>query len=130
MIIPPLEPRWKRRNQAKDFKKYHRRRRKVSPGSIKSHHLHRRYPISLRGLGHFIRNPPKVDQQNLVLNFHRIVGQLQNLVTQVGLLRQPNACDIARDATHPRHTTLGRKKRGAKQGNPSHYRPVPGNKKG
>jgi hypothetical protein len=49
----------------------------MDPGSIKTHHLHRKYLLLLRALGHFVRNPPHADQQLLVNNVHHLSGEPQ-----------------------------------------------------
>ena len=81
------EPRWKRRNRSQENKRQRRKRRGWGPGSIKSHGFHKRYPLSLRSLGHFVRDAPKLDSQLLHSYLHRFMGELQAYHWQITLLR-------------------------------------------
>ena len=81
------EPRWKRRNRSQESKRQRRKRRGWSPGCIKSHGFHKRYPLSLRSLGHFVRDAPKLDSQLRLSYLHRFMGELQAYLWQITLLR-------------------------------------------
>ena len=72
------EPRWNCRNRQQDVKGQHKARRGWNPRSIRSHGFHRKYPIDLRGLGHFLRNPPNMEHQNTWKHIHQIMGELQH----------------------------------------------------
>jgi hypothetical protein len=78
------EPRWKRRNRTKDAKRQEKAGRGWDPGSVRSHGFHRKHPIDLCGLGHFVRNPPPVEHQNAWKHLSQIMGELQHYL---GLLR-------------------------------------------
>ena len=71
------EPRWKRRNRSQESKRQRRKRRGWSPGSIKSHGFHKRYPLSLRSLGHFVRDAPKLDSQLRRSYLFLFLGELE-----------------------------------------------------
>ncbi len=71
------EPRWKRRNRSQESRRQRRKRRGWSPGGIKSHGFHKRYPLSLRSLGHFVRDAPKLDSQLRHSYLHRFMRELQ-----------------------------------------------------
>jgi hypothetical protein len=85
------EPRWKCRNRAQHVRRHAHKGFGSDPGSIKTHHFHRKYPLSLRGLGHFVRNPPPVDQQHLITNLHRLSGELQSHLVHISRLLQPHS---------------------------------------
>jgi hypothetical protein len=90
----------------------------VDPGSIWSHGFHRKHPIDLRGLGHFVRNPPPVERQNAWKHLSRIMGELQHYLRLLGLA----------DPTQPPRVHVagtGRKGGGGKRGGKPYYRPVP-----
>jgi transposase InsO family protein len=124
------EPRWKRRNRQQHSKRQKKAGRGWDPGSIRSHGFHRKYPLDLRGLGHFVRHPPTTDHQNAWKHIHRIMGELQHYLYMIGLADPTKPVD----PTTPVHTARdgpgrqgGNRKgrgRGKKDGNPV-YRPVP-----
>ena len=61
----PAIPRQERRQREQDQHRSRTRRAWYS-GSIRDHDIHRKYPISLRSMGRFIRrNAPTVDQWQL-----------------------------------------------------------------
>jgi len=64
-------------------------------GSIRDHDIHRKYPISLRSMGHFIwRNAPTVDQwqlQDQVNSVHNRVLWLQRQLQTLMRPQSPNA---------------------------------------
>jgi hypothetical protein len=92
---PPVssEARWKRRNRRQHLKRAARKGVGMNPGSIKTHHFHHKYPMSLRALGHFVCDPPSVNQQHLVNDLHRLSGELQGYLKQIGILLRPQAHD-------------------------------------
>jgi hypothetical protein len=112
------EPRWKRRNRTKDAKRQQKAGRGWDPGSIRSHGFHCKYPIDLRGLGHFVRNPPPVEHQNAWKYLSRIIGELQHCLRLLGLAdpTQPPPVHVA---------GTGRKGGGGKRGGKPYYRPAP-----
>jgi hypothetical protein len=81
------EPRWQRRNRSQARKRQRRKNFGWQPGSIKSHKFHRQYPLSLRSLGHFVRDPPKLDRQLQHSYIHRFMGELQAHLWQITMLR-------------------------------------------
>jgi hypothetical protein len=112
------ELRWKRRNQTKDAKRQQKAGRGWDPGSIQSHGFHRKYPIDLRGLGHFVRNPPPVERQDAWKHLSRIMGELQHYLRLLGLAdpTQPPPVHVA---------GTGRKGGGGKRGGKPYYQPAP-----
>jgi hypothetical protein len=79
------EPRWRRCNGQQHAKRQQKAGRGWNPGSIRSHGFHREHPLDLRGLGQFVRNPPKTDHQNAWKHIHRIMGELQHYLYLLGL---------------------------------------------
>jgi Zinc knuckle len=79
-------PRWKRRSAHSRT----RVKRGMYPGSIRHHGLHRRYPISLRSLGHFIRRQvPTLEEQDQRRKFDVLIDRVNLLIRQVSELRRP-----------------------------------------
>jgi hypothetical protein len=124
------EPRWKRRNRSKASKRQRRKSFGWSPGSIKRHNFHRKYPLSLRSLGHFVRDPPQLDRQLLHSHLHRFMGELQNYLWQITLLRWKKP---TRSRKNQARDTVTRRKggknfgheRGQRGRGTPNYRPVP-----
>ena len=117
------EPRWKRRNRTQHAKRQRKAGRGWNPGSIRSHGFHRKYPIDLRGLGHFVRNPPKTDHQNAWKNIHRIMGELQHYLYLLGLADPTKPVNAASADTGRKGGNKRGRGRGKKDGKPV-YRPV------
>jgi transposase InsO family protein len=115
------EPRWKRRNREQHDKRQQKVGRGWNPGSIRSHGFHRKYPIDLRGLGHFVRNPPKMDHQNAWKNVHRIMGELQHYLHLLGLADPDKPINGASSGTGRK----GGNRKGRGHGSTPFYRPVP-----
>jgi len=90
----PAIPRQERRQPAQA---QHRSptRRALYSGSIRNHNIHRKYPISLRSMGHFIRsNAPTVNQRQLkdqVNSLHDRVLRLQRQLQTFMRLQSPTA---------------------------------------
>jgi hypothetical protein len=47
--------------------------------------------MSLRSLGHLVRDPPDIDHQHLVNHLQRLSGALQARLVQIDMLLQPNS---------------------------------------
>ena len=111
------EPRWQRRKRQQDVKRQHNKAQcGWDPGSIRSHGFHRKYPLPLRSLGQFVRNPPSVAHQTAWLNINRIMGELQHYLHVLAQAAPTTVAGI--DAAKVR------KGENHKKGKPS-YRPVP-----
>jgi hypothetical protein len=85
----PAIPRQERRQQAQA---QHRSRTRCAwySGSIRNHDIHRKYPISLRSMGHFIwRNAPTVDQRQLQDQVNSLHDRVLWLQRQLHTLMRP-----------------------------------------
>ena len=81
--IPKLTRR-QRRAIAKKEAKFQQQTKAKHIGSIRSHGLHRRYPIKLRDMGHFIRaNAPTLAEQQYRLELDGLHSKETNLVRKI-----------------------------------------------
>jgi hypothetical protein len=78
----PPKPRWQRRHQALSVQ--HARCGR-DPGSIRSHGLHRSYPLSLHSSGTFVQTPPPLHHPHAWKDLDRIMGKLQHYLHRLGL---------------------------------------------
>jgi hypothetical protein len=118
------EPRWKRRNRQQSAQRQNKTRSGWDPGSIRSHGFHRAYPLDLRSLGHFVRDPPTLTNQHAWKNLDRIMGELQDYLVQV-MFRIPDpGARTGRKGEKGRKKGCNSKQGCNNKGNPS-YRPVP-----
>jgi hypothetical protein len=85
----PAIPRQERRQRAQAQHRSRTRRAWYS-GSICDHDIHRKYPISLRSMGHFIRrNAPTVDQRQLQDQVNSLHDRVLWLQRQLHTLMRP-----------------------------------------
>jgi hypothetical protein len=93
----PPEPltRRQRRAKAQQERRENRHGNQRRPGSIIDHGLHRNYPISLRGLGHYIRSKaPTAKERELQQQVDRLTRNVTSLRSKVRTLKNPNACRV------------------------------------
>ncbi len=85
------------RRQRRALKQHYR---KVTPrqananhvGSIRSHGLHRKYPINLRSMGHYIRsNAPTLVERQQQLQLNTLHSKVATLLKRVDSLKRPTA---------------------------------------
>jgi hypothetical protein len=88
-------------------------------GSIRHHGLHRRYPISLRSLGHFITGTPTLKDQELQHQVSLLRNQVQRLIRTVESLRTPHA--------HTRTVPCRNSPASRPMRNHAAYQPIPAN---
>jgi hypothetical protein len=85
----PAIPRQERRQRAQ-AQHLSRTRRAWYSGGIRNHNIHRKYPISLRSMGHFIwRNAPTVDQRQLQDQVNSLHDRVHRLQQQLHTLMRP-----------------------------------------
>jgi len=132
----PAIPRQERR-QREQAQHRSRTRRAWYSGSIRDHDIHRKYPISLRSMGHFIRrNAPTVDQRQLQDQVNSLHDRVLRLQQQLQTLLRPHSHTAVPDrggevGVQVRQNRagcfqcgeVGHWKRNCK--NRPHYRPVP-----
>jgi len=69
-----------------------RTRRARYCGSIHDHGMHRKYPISLRSMGHFIRSKaPTVDQRHLQDQLNSLHDRVLRVQRQLQTLMRPHS---------------------------------------
>jgi hypothetical protein len=84
------------RRQLRALKRHYRkgtRRTNASQvGSIRSHGLHRKYPINLRSMGHYIRrNAPTLVERQQQLQLNNLHSKVASLLKRVDSLKRPIA---------------------------------------
>ena len=124
------EPRWKRRKRSQESKRQRRKCRGWTPGSIKSHGFHKRYPLSLRSSGYFVRDAPTVDNQLCHSFCYRFMGELQDYLWQITMLRwkkpRRSRKHRAQDTvTRCKGGNFGRKPKKGRRDRCPKYQPVP-----
>ena len=104
----PKLTRRQRRAKAKHDAKFHQQMKAQHIGSIRTHGLHRQYPLNLRSMGHFIRaNAPTLEEQAQRSEINRLHAKVTNLVRYVETLAVGGgrATKPVHDHAHPHAPT-------------------------